>query len=82
MRTSQHNHDVNIRHCNIIGEVYLVMSGLMDHVKFSGHSAEEVAQLCNDLARAADLGALSYMETAIIARKARDCIEFMLKRIL
>lgn len=56
-------------------------STLMDHIKFGGHSADEVADLCDLLARAADRGDISYSETAAIARRASDCIRFMLKRV-
>lgn len=54
---------------------------LMDHIKFGGHSADEVADLCDLLARAGDQGDLSYSEAAAIARRASDCIRFMLKRV-
>lgn len=54
---------------------------LMDHVTFAGHSASEVADLCDLLAQSADRGELNYTETAAIARRASGCIRFMLERV-
>lgn len=46
---------------------------------FGGHSAEEVADLCDMLARAADrMETNSYSEIASISRRARDAIRFLL----
>lgn len=51
---------------------------LPDDRTFGGHSAEEVASLCDILARSADRMTNSYSETASIARRARDAIRFLL----
>ena len=45
---------------------------------FGGHTAEEVADLCDMLAVSADRMTNSYSETASIARRARDAIRFLL----
>ena len=57
------------------------MSALMDKVRFEGHHAAEVAELCDLLAASADQGVVSLNETASIARRAAHCIRFMLERI-
>jgi hypothetical protein len=46
---------------------------------FGGHSAAEVADLCELLAASADHGELSYSETAAIARRAAECIRYLLR---
>lgn len=48
---------------------------------FGGHTAEEVADLCDTLARSADHMTNSYSETASIARRARDAIRYLLGEI-
>lgn len=45
---------------------------------FGGYTADEVAGLCDALARSADQMTNSYSETASIARRARDAIHFLL----
>lgn len=53
----------------------------MAQIRFGGLSADEIAGLCDALARTAGRGSLDYFEIAAIALAAADCIRFMLKRV-
>ena len=55
MRTSQHNHDVNIHHGYTRSEVYLVMNG---YERMIAQQSKEIAQLRETCAKEQELGLL------------------------